>query len=61
MEAPKASKAGALSSILAFREEFFTASARRHATIAGLQAALDAWVTEYNTTRPHPFECGSAL
>ena len=29
----------------------------QHATLAGLQAALDAWVADYNTGRPHQ-SCG---
>ena len=39
------------------RAEFLSAHDRQHATIAELQAALDAWVTEYNTERPHQ-SCG---
>ena len=39
------------------RAEFFTPSDRRFATIGELQAALDGWVTGYNTTRPHQ-SCG---
>jgi transposase InsO family protein len=39
------------------RAEFFTGADRRHAAISGLQAALDAWVAEYNTARPHQ-SCG---
>jgi transposase InsO family protein len=35
------------------RSEFLRLHDRRHATIEELQAALDAWVTEYNTERPH--------
>ena len=35
------------------RTEFLRVHDRRHATIAELQAALDAWVEEYNTIRPH--------
>ena len=39
------------------RAEFFTAADRRFPTIPALQAALDAWVAAYNTTRPHQ-SCG---
>jgi transposase InsO family protein len=39
------------------RAEFFRAADGQHATLAALQAALDAWVTEYNTARPHQ-SCG---
>ena len=39
------------------RAEFFTAHDRPFATIAELQAALDGWVGEYNTARPHQ-SCG---
>ena len=39
------------------RAEFFTAQDRVFATIEDLQAALDAWVVEYNTERPHQ-SCG---
>ena len=35
------------------RAEFLADHDRRHATIEELQAALDGWVTEYNTERPH--------
>jgi transposase InsO family protein len=35
------------------RREFFELHDREFATIAQLQAALDAWVVEYNTARPH--------
>ncbi len=35
------------------RAEFFTAADGRHASIAALQEALDAWVLHYNTERPH--------
>src|SRR5262252_9009379 len=35
------------------RAEFFTPKDRMFATVAELQAALDAWVMEYNTARPH--------
>jgi hypothetical protein len=39
------------------RTEFFTPNDRVFATIAELQEALDAWVGEYNTARPHQ-SCG---
>jgi Integrase core domain len=39
------------------RAEFFTPNDRVFATIAELQEALDAWVGEYNTARPHQ-SCG---
>jgi transposase InsO family protein len=39
------------------RAEFFTPSDRKFATVEELQAALDAWVSEYNTARPHQ-SCG---
>jgi hypothetical protein len=39
------------------RAEFFRAADGQYATLAELQAALDGWVTEYNTTRPHQ-SCG---
>jgi transposase InsO family protein len=39
------------------RAEFFTPRDRQFETIGELQAALDAWVSEYNTTRPHQ-SCG---
>ncbi|HEX5304238.1 MAG TPA: integrase core domain-containing protein [Streptosporangiaceae bacterium] len=39
------------------RAEFFRAASGQHATLAGLQAALDAWVADYNTARPHQ-SCG---
>ena len=39
------------------RAEFLTEHDRRHATIEEAQAALDAWVVEYNTERPHQ-SCG---
>ena len=39
------------------RLEFFTPSDRKFAAIPELQAALDAWVAEYNTARPHQ-SCG---
>jgi transposase InsO family protein len=35
------------------RTEFLRDHDHRHATIAELQAALDAWVGYYNTERPH--------
>ncbi len=39
------------------RAEFLTEHDRAHATVEELQAALDAWVVEYNTERPHQ-SCG---
>ena len=39
------------------RAEFFTPKDRQFATVEELQAALDGWVSEYNTTRPHQ-SCG---
>ena len=39
------------------RAEFFTDQDRAFATIEELQAALDAWVVDYNTARPHQ-SCG---
>jgi transposase InsO family protein len=39
------------------RAEFFTPKDGLFATVEELQAALDGWVTEYNTTRPHQ-SCG---
>ena len=39
------------------RAEFFTGKDRAFATIPELQEALDAWVSEYNTARPHQ-SCG---
>jgi hypothetical protein len=39
------------------RAEFFTPKDRIFATIPELQAALDGWVNEYNTARPHQ-SCG---
>jgi transposase InsO family protein len=39
------------------RAEFFTGNDRAFTTISELQAALDAWVHEYNTERPHQ-SCG---
>ena len=35
------------------RAEFLGVHDRRHATMEELQAALDVWVEEYNTLRPH--------
>ncbi len=35
------------------RAEFLRFHDRRHATLEGLQAAFDVWVSEYNTERPH--------
>jgi transposase InsO family protein len=35
------------------RAEFLTSHDHQHATVAELQAALDAWVDHYNTERPH--------
>jgi transposase InsO family protein len=35
------------------RTEFLTEHDYKHATVAELQAALDAWVNHYNTERPH--------
>jgi len=39
------------------RAEFFRAASGQFATIGDLQAALDGWVSEYNTARPHQ-SCG---
>jgi hypothetical protein len=39
------------------RAEFLTEHDREHATIEEAQAALDAWVVEYNTERPQQ-SCG---
>jgi transposase InsO family protein len=39
------------------RAEFFTPKDRLFATVAELQEALDGWVSEYNTARPHQ-SCG---
>jgi transposase InsO family protein len=39
------------------RAEFFTGIDRSFATIADLQTALDSWVVDYNTVRPHQ-SCG---
>jgi len=36
-----------------YRKEFLTNNDRRHATIDEAQTALDHWVNEYNTDRPH--------
>jgi len=35
------------------RTEFLVDHDHKHATVAGLQAALDGWVNQYNTERPH--------
>jgi transposase InsO family protein len=35
------------------RTEFLTEADRRYASIEELQEALDGWVVEYNTLRPH--------
>jgi transposase InsO family protein len=40
------------------RAEFLTDHDRRHDSIEALQAALDAWVIDYNTERPHQ-SCGN--
>ncbi len=40
------------------RGEFLTDHDRRHDSIEALQAALDAWVIDYNTERPHQ-SCGN--
>lgn len=40
------------------RAEFLIDHDRRHDTIEDLQAALDRWVVEYNTERPHQ-SCGN--
>jgi hypothetical protein len=37
--------------------EFFRSASSQYATLAELQAALDAWVADYNTARPHQ-SCG---
>jgi hypothetical protein len=42
---------------MTMRAEFFTPKDRMFATVEELQAALDAWAGEYNTTRPHQ-SCG---
>jgi hypothetical protein len=39
------------------RAEFFTHKDGRYANVEELQAALDGWVSEYNTARPHQ-SCG---
>src|SRR3954454_9512071 len=39
------------------RAEFLTDHDRKHASIEEAQAALDGWVVEYNTERPHQ-SCG---
>jgi transposase InsO family protein len=39
------------------RAEFLAVHDRRHTTVEALQAALDLWVVEYNTERPHQ-SCG---
>jgi transposase InsO family protein len=39
------------------RAEFFTGADGKFATMSEFQEALDRWVTEYNTTRPHQ-SCG---
>ena len=39
------------------RAEFFRAADGQHATVGELQEALDAWVADYNTARPHQ-SCG---
>lgn len=39
------------------RAEFLTAHDWKHATVEELQAAVDGWVVEYNTERPHQ-SCG---
>jgi hypothetical protein len=39
------------------RREFLREHDRVHASVAELQAALDVWVVEYNTERPHQ-SCG---
>jgi transposase InsO family protein len=39
------------------RAEFFTPKDRLFTAVSDLQAALDGWVAEYNTTRPHQ-SCG---
>jgi hypothetical protein len=35
------------------RAEFLNEADRAHAGVEALQAALDAWVEQYNTVRPH--------
>lgn len=39
------------------RAEFLTVHDRRHTTVEQMQTALDAWVVQYNTDRPHQ-SCG---
>jgi transposase InsO family protein len=39
------------------RAEFLAVHDRQHPTVQALQEALDAWVVEYNTERPHQ-SCG---
>lgn len=39
------------------RAEFLTEHDRQHPTVAALQEALDGWLVEYNTERPHQ-SCG---
>jgi hypothetical protein len=39
------------------RAEFLTVHDRRHTTVERMQTALDAWVVQYNTDRPHQ-SCG---
>ena len=39
------------------RAEFLAEHDRQHATVEALQRALDVWVVEYNTARPHQ-SCG---
>ena len=39
------------------RREFLTVHDRRHCTVEALQVALDGWLVEYNTERPHQ-SCG---
>ena len=39
------------------RGEFFTDADRVYPAIAALQAALDGWVVQYNTERPHQSLC----
>jgi transposase InsO family protein len=39
------------------RAEFFTAASGRFAALGDLQSALDEWVSQYNTARPHQ-SCG---
>ena len=42
------------------RAEFLTAHDRAFATVEQVQAGLDAWVAQYNTTRPHQALGGAA-